>query len=181
MGKNIVILSGSPRKNATTDRLVAAFVEGAESQGHAVSCFRVADMKIGGCKACRHCFEEQGVCVQQDDMSSILQELRKADVLVFASPIYYFSVSAQLKLAIDRTYALLKEGMPIKRAALLATCGDEAEAAAGAVSTFRLICKYMNWEEAGIIIAPGLYNPNDIEGREELEQAKKLGQNIVWS
>ena len=178
MRKNIVILSGSPRKNATTDRLVSAFVEGAESQGHAVSCFRVADMKIGGCIACRYCLENHGLCVLQDDMPSILKELRNADVLVLASPIYYFSVSAQLKLAIDRMYALLEEGMPVKRAALLVTCGDDEAAAAGAVSMFQLICKYMSWEEAGIVITPGLYNPNDIDGREELEKAKTLGQNI---
>ncbi|MCL1941213.1 MAG: flavodoxin family protein [Synergistaceae bacterium] len=179
MRKNIVILSGSPRKNATTDRLVASFIEGAESAGNAVSCFRVADMKIGGCKACRHCFEEQSVCDQQDDMLSIYKELKKADVLVLASPVYFYSVSAQLKLAIDRIYALVKEGMPIKRALLLVTCGDEAEAAAATVLTFRQILKYFKWEEAGIVIAPGLDQPEDIDGREELEQAKKLGQSIV--
>lgn len=56
MGKNIVMISGSPSKGATTDRLVDAFVEGAESTGNAVSSFRMADMKIGGYRGCRHCF-----------------------------------------------------------------------------------------------------------------------------
>ena len=179
MGKNIVVLSGSPRKGATTDRLVNAFVKGAESAGKAVSCFRVADMQIGGCLGCRHCFAEQGVCVQKDDMMIILDALRKADVLVLASPIYYFGVTAQLKLAIDRTYALLKEGMHVKRAAMLITCGSaNPNAAASAISMFRQISELQHWDEAGIIVAPHLHEPDEIDGREELAQAELLGQKI---
>jgi len=178
MSKNIVVLSGSPRKNATTDRLVDAFVEGAEAADNAVTCFRVADMKIGGCLGCGHCFEEQGVCIQKDDMLLILNALRKADVLVLASPVYYFGFTAQLKLAIDRTYALLKERMPVKRAVLLMTCGVGSDAAASSISMFRQISALQKWEEAGIIIAPHLHKPNEIDGREELTQAKDLGQKI---
>jgi multimeric flavodoxin WrbA len=178
MGKNIVVLSGSPRKGATTDRLVDAFVEGAESAGNNVSCFRVADMKIGGCLGCGHCFEEQGVCVQKDDMPPILNALREADVLVLASPVYYFGVTAQLKLAIDRTYALLKERMPVKRAVLLMTCGVGSNAATSAISMFRQISALQKWEEAGIIVAPHLHKPDEIDGRDELTQATHLGQKI---
>jgi multimeric flavodoxin WrbA len=178
MGKNIVILSGSPRKGATTDRLVKVFIRGAESAGNAVSCFRVADMKIGGCRGCGHCFEERGVCIQKDDMSKVLDALRKAEVLVLASPVYYFGVTAQLKLAIDRTYALLREGMPVKQAVLLMTCGADADAAASAISMFRKISALQKWEEAGIIIAPHLHLPDEIDGRDELAQAMRLGQQI---
>lgn len=178
MGKNIVVLSGSPRKGATTDRLVNAFVEGAESAGNTVTCFRVADKNIGGCRGCRHCFEEQGVCVQKDDMIPILDMLRKADVLVLASPVYYFGVTAQMKLAIDRTYALLKEGTPVKRAVLLMTCGAGMNAAASAISMFRQISALQKWKEAGIIVAPHLHEPEDIDGRHELVQAKRLGEKI---
>jgi len=124
MSNSIVLLSGSPRKGGNTDRLAAAFMEGAESAGKTITLFRVADMKIGGCLGCGHCFEEKGVCVQKDDMPEILDALRKADALVLASPVYYFGATAQIKLAIDRTYALLCEKTPIKRAALLMTCGD---------------------------------------------------------
>ncbi|MDR1730638.1 MAG: flavodoxin family protein [Synergistaceae bacterium] len=179
MGKNVVILSGSPRKNATTDRLVRAFVEGAESAGNSVSLFRTADLNIGGCLGCNHCFEDPGACVQRDDMIPILKKLKMADVLVLASPIYYFGLSAQLKVAIDRMYALLSEGMPVRRAALLITCGDVSSAAAdSAVSMFRQISDYLKWEEAGVVIAPQLHDPNDIDGRPELKQAKELGKII---
>jgi len=179
MSKNIVLLSGSPRKGGNTDKLVDAFIAGAESAGKSVTLFRTADMKIGGCLGCSHCFEEKGVCVLKDDMPKILDALREADALVLASPVYYFSVSAQLKLAIDRTYALLSVGTPIKRTALLLTCGDTSEEAAeGAVVTYNQIRTYSKWEDAGIIIATGLDAKDDIVGREELEKAKELGRGI---
>jgi multimeric flavodoxin WrbA len=179
MSDNIVVLSGSPRKNGTTDRLAEAFVAGAKEAGKTVSLFRVADLKIDGCLGCNHCFEEQGVCVQKDDMLSILDALRKADALALASPVYYFGVTAQIKLAIDRFYALLKEGMPVKRAALLMTCGDSSDAAAkSSISMFRQISALQKWEEAGIIVAPRLHSPDEIEGREELTKARELGRII---
>jgi len=179
MSKNIVVLAGSPRKESSTDRLVSAFTEGAKGAGHIVTAFRVADMKIGGCLGCGHCFKEIGVCVQKDDMRTILDALRKADTLVLASPVYYWSVTSQLKSAMDRTYALLKEGTSIKHAALLMTCGyGTDEAANPSIAMFRQTCAYLKWKEAGIVVAPGIHAPQDIDGRPELEQAKKLGMQI---
>ena len=179
MSKKIVVLSGSPRKEGNTERLAAAFIEGAKSAGKSVMVFRAADMKIGGCLGCCHCFEEKGVCIQKDDMASILKALVTADALVLVSPVYYFDMTAQLKLALDRTFALLSVGTPIKKAALLMTCGDDSEKVAnGAVTTYKDICSYSEWEDAGVIIAPGLHKPVEIDGRVELEQARKLGRGI---
>jgi multimeric flavodoxin WrbA len=175
---NIVLLSGSPRRGATTDKLTAAFIEGAAAAGNNVTLFNVSDMKIGGCIGCGHCFKQTGVCIQKDDMQVILDALRKADVLVLATPVYYFSFTAQLKLAIDRTYALLKERTPIKKAALLITCGAGVDAANSTVATFRQIIALQNWKEAGIVIAPRLHAPNDIDGREELNIARRLGEKM---
>ncbi len=179
MSKKIVVLSGSPRKDGNTERLADAFIGAARAAGKEVTLFRVADLKIGGCRGCMHCFQNQGICIQKDDMEPILDALRQADALVLASPVYYFGVTAQIKLAIDRFFALLKEGMPVKRAALLMTCGDGGEsAAASSVGMFRQICAYQKWEEAGIVIAPRLHHPGEIEGRAELEEAKRLGESI---
>ena len=112
-------------------------------------------------------------------MPTILEVLREADALVLASPVYYFSVTAQLKLAIDRTYALLRVGTLLKRAALLITCGDATtDAAEGALVTYKSICAYSKWEDAGVVIAPGLHKPDDITGREELDRARALGRQI---
>jgi multimeric flavodoxin WrbA len=179
MSNNIVILSGSPRKGGNTNLLTEACINGAKTAGKTVTLFRVADLKIGGCHGCGHCLKANGVCVQKDDMSPIIDALRKADALVLSSPVYYFGVTAQLKLVIDRFFALIKEGMPVKRAALLMTCGDETDkAAASSISMFRQICSYQKWQEAGIIIAPRLHNPGDIEGRPEMQQAKLLGDSL---
>jgi NAD(P)H-dependent FMN reductase len=179
MSKSIVVLSGSPRKDGNTIRLTEAFLAGARAANKQTALFQVAGLHIGGCLGCEHCSSHQGVCVQQDDMPPILDALRKADALVLASPVYYFSFSAQIKLAIDRFYALIRVGMPITRAALLMTCGDSSMAAgAPAMASFRQICALQRWEEAGIIIAPGLHTPGEIEGRAELEQARLLGENM---
>ena len=179
MSKHIVVLSGSPRRNGNTDRLVAAFVDGAESAGKKVTLFHTADMDIAGCLGCNHCFEEKGVCVKKDDAQKILDALLEADAYVLASPIYFFSLTAQIRLAIDRTYALLSVGMPAKRSALLVTCGDKRESAAdGAVATYKGMCMHSGREDAGIIIVTGLHDPSDIEGRMELDKARALGREI---
>ena len=179
MSKNIVVLSGSPRKNGNTDKLAAAFVEGAESAGKKVTLFRVADMNIAGCKGCNQCFDGKGRCVQEDDAQIILEALKGADAYVLVSPIYFFSLTAQIRLAIDRTYALLRAEMPATKSALLITCGsDSVSSADGAVATYKGMCKHSGREDAGIIIATGLHGPSEIEGRPELEQARALGREI---
>ena len=185
VSKNIVVLSGSPRKGGNTDKLAAAFVEGVQSAGKNVTLFRVADMKIGGCLACNGCEKEGVMCVQKDDMLKILDALLCADALVFASPVYYFSVSAQIKLAIDRIYALSricdKNGtqITIKRAALLMPCEDTwPETAAGAHEIVDRMCDYYKWENAGSIIVTGVLDPGEIDGRDELEKARELGRKI---
>jgi len=179
MSKNIVVLSGSPRKDGNTDKLTAAFIDGAESSGKKVTLFRVADMKINGCFGCEHCCEEKGVCVQKDDMVSILDALQNADTLVLASPVYYFTITAQLKLALDRTFALNGVRPSVKRTALLMTSGDDdVKVADGAVVMYRNICAFCIWEDAGVIIAGGLHGKDDIVGRNELDKARSLGREI---
>jgi len=180
LSKNILILSGSPRKGGTTDKLVTAFQEGAEASGKSVTLYRTADLTIAGCLGCRCCTNDGGKCVQTDDMTAVLDAFRKADAVVFASPIYYFTVSAQLKLAIDRTYAVPSDKTQIKKSALLLTCGDTSGGAAeGAVVMYKRMLVYRGWEDAGIVLVPGIYRGNvDIDGREELKQAWKLGQDI---
>ena len=179
MGKSVLVLSGSPRKGGGTDKLAAAFKEGAESAGKRVALFRTADLRIAGCLGCGHCFSADGDCALKDDMGAILAEYRKADAVVFASPVYFAGVSAQLKLAIDRANAAPSDRTSIKRCALLLTCGEASgESAGGAISMYKLALGYHKWEDAGVIVAPGLYGKDDIDGRAELERARRLGREI---
>ena len=179
MSNNIVLLSGSPRKGGNTDKLAAAFMQGAESVGKAVTLFRVADMKIGGCMGCNHCMIEGNECVQRDDMTKILGALMKADALVLATPVYFFGATAQLKLAVDRIYSLLRKKMPIKRAALLMTCGARlGDAGESVAAMYSRILQYNGWDNGGVVMASNLHGMNDIDGRDELVTAGKLGREI---
>lgn len=177
MCNNIVVLSGSPRKGGNSEKLVAAFRQGAESAGKTVTVFRTAHMDIGACIGCEYCVKYPGVCTLKDDMTELLQALKQADAVVWASPVYYFSVTAQLKAAIDRMYPLACEGT--KQAALLMTCAYESsDTAEGALVVYRKTIDYYGWKDAGIIIATGVEHVGDIAGHSTLAEARKLGSEI---
>jgi NAD(P)H-dependent FMN reductase len=192
MSNNILILSGSPHKGGNTDQLVGAFSKGAEGSGKTVTLFRVAAMKIGGCLGCNYCFSHDGECIQKDDMPQILAALRTADTVVFASPIYHASVSAQLKAALDRTYAH-KTAMPPelvtkltgrmpdpwKKGVLLLTCASpDTEVAAASIAMYKAILSHSGREDGGIIVAGGVRDHGAIAGNPVLEQAENLGREI---
>lgn len=177
MGKNIVILSGSPRKQGNTAQLIGAFQEGAYAAGNLVQVFSVAHKNIQPCIGCGYCIESPGECSLKDDMAEVLEALHAADVVVWASPVYYFSVTAQLKAAIDRTYPLVNERE--RKAALLLTCADEsADTAEGALAIYKKTIDYYNWHDAGIVIATGVEDVGDICGHEALVLARVLGEEI---
>ena len=98
MSKRILILAGSPRKNGNSAALCRAFARGAEESGHQVETIFLRDKKIGFCLACYHCKKSGGICIIKDDMADILDKMNAADVLVMASPVYFYSVDAQMKL-----------------------------------------------------------------------------------
>ena len=103
----ILILNGSPHRDGSTSEMADALKRGAEEAGHEVVSYNVAHMNIRGCMACEYCREkEKGTCCQKDDMQILYPEILSADMVVFASPIYYFTLSAQLQAVIHRTYAI---------------------------------------------------------------------------
>ena len=105
MGKKVLILSGSPRKGGNSDILCDEFARGAQEVDNEVEKIRVAGKKVHPCSACYYCRDHGGACVHKDDMAEILQKMIDADVLVLASPVYFYSIDAQLKAVIDRTVA----------------------------------------------------------------------------
>ena len=104
MGKNILILEGSPRSNGNSDMLAEAFATGARAKGYDVSVIKVPGYKVNGCFACGMCWSMGTPCVQSDDMEKIFPEIEQADMIVFASPLYFFSWPTQIKSVIDRLY-----------------------------------------------------------------------------
>lgn len=102
MSKKVLILSGSPRKNGNSDILCEQFAKGAKEAEHSVEKIYLQDLKIGGCLACYGC-RNTGICVQKDDMSALLEKLVGADIIVLATPVYFYSMDGQMKTMIDRT------------------------------------------------------------------------------
>ena len=168
----IAVFNGSPRKE-NTFAMIQAFREGAEAAGHEVEEYQVGRMKIAGCLGCEYCHTKgQGNCVQKDDFEKILPAYQEADMIVFASPIYYFSMTAQMEAAIQRVYCV---GKPVKakKAALLLSSGspgvyDAAEA------QFKAYMGYAGIENAGIITANGGENKSEVKLNEIREFAKAL-------
>ncbi len=103
--KNVLILAGSPRKKGNSAALCRMFAQGAEEAGSKVETIFLRDKKIGFCLACYHCRDHGGVCAIKDDMAEILDKMNAADVIVMASPVYFYSVDAQMKALIDRCVA----------------------------------------------------------------------------
>ena len=121
MSKHILILAGSPRKNGNSAALCRAFARGAEESGHQVETVFLRDRKIGYCLACYHCKKSGGICIIKDDMADILDKMNTADVIVMASPVYFYSIDAQMKALIDRRVdKMAEEGLLEEVQALLA-------------------------------------------------------------
>ena len=129
MSKKVLILSGSPRKGGNSDLLCDEFMRGAIDAGCEVEKIRVAEKKIGYCSACYYCQKSGGLCAKKDDMAEILQKMIDADVIVLSSPVYFYSVDAQLKAVIDRTVARWTE-VKDKEFYYIVTCADTEKASA---------------------------------------------------
>lgn len=177
MSKNVLILSGSPRKNGNSDILCDQFAKGAEESGNAVEKIRVSEKKIGYCKGCYAC-KGTGVCAIKDDMADVLQKMIDADVLVLASPVYFYSVDAQLKAVIDRTVARWLE-VKNKEFYYIVTMADESLSSADTtLACFRGYADCVNGAvEKGVIIGNGVYEKGEIENSEAMRNAYEMGKN----
>ena len=111
---NILILSGSPRKDGNTELLAEAFAKGA-AEHHHVEIVSVHDYKVNPCLGCNACFKTDGICAQKDDMALIYEKMSQTDMLVIASPVYFYSISAQLKAVIDRFHNPIRDSFHIKK------------------------------------------------------------------
>ena len=160
-----------------------AFIKGAQSAGHDVTKFETAHKKIGGCKACKTCWSTGRPCTFQDDFDELAPLLESADVLVFATPIYWFSFPAKLKAVLDKMNAYLSPdcNRPLKiKESLLLVCGaDEGlEIFDGIIATYRAIVRYMKWENRGVLTVPNVTEKEDIESTHALIAAEQLGKSL---
>lgn len=177
MSKKVLVFSSSPRKGGNSDLLCDQFMKGAQAAGHAAEKIALRDVKIGFCTGCGFCQAHPGKCSLRDDMDGILQKLVDADVLVLATPVYFYSMCAQLKVLIDRVCPRYTEVVG-KKAYLIATAADPSESALdGTIAGFRgfLGC-LTNVEEAGILRGTGFHAPGEVKGSPILKAAYEMGR-----
>ena len=176
---NILILSGSPRRGGNTELLVEAFVKGA-SQKHHVEVVSVHDYKVNPCMGCNACFKnENNACIQKDDMSLIYDKMAVADMLVIASPVYFYGLSAQLKAVIDRFHNPIRDTFHIKKTALLLVgAASLPELFDGILAQYRLCLNFFKLENAGRVLVRGVKDKGDIQNTEAIQKANELGLNI---
>ena len=177
MKNKIVVLKGSPRANGNSNMLVDEFIRGAKESGHEIVEFDCTKHKVGGCKACDAC-GMAGPCVQKDDFEYIRPHLINCDVILFATPIYYFGMSGQLKNVIDRFYAIHGLMGP-KKVFLFATMGNPNSIVADPViKMYELMCRFLDWIDCGKIIANGISARGSIKTSKFMKLAHELGKNL---
>lgn len=176
---NILILSGSPRKGGNTELLVEAFVKGA-AEHHQVEVVSVRDYKVNPCLGCNACFNSKdNTCAQKDDMAQIYEKMAKADMLVIASPVYFYSISAQLKAVIDRFHNPIRDSFNIQKMALLLVgAASLPELFDAILAEYNLCLNYFHIEDAGKVLVRGVANKGDIQNTNALNEAYQLGKDI---
>lgn len=179
--RKIVVVSGSPRRGGNTELLVEAFVKGARGAGHEVEVFEAGHKKINGCRACQKCYTNGAACVFNDDFNELAPMIEAADTVVFATPLYWFSFTAQVKAAIDKLYALYVGKRDVKVAdTMLMVCAetDQMKDFEGIVRSYELITDYLGWNDLGRILVPEVNNPGDILKTDAPARAEKAGREL---
>ncbi|MEF9876564.1 MAG: flavodoxin family protein [Gordonibacter sp.] len=189
MTKKVLILNGSPRRNGNTAMLVEQFVKGVQDAGNEAERFDVALMDIASCRGCLGGgADPASPCVQKDDMDAVYAAYLKADVIALASPVYCWSITAQLKAALDRLFALMEAGMkagaaapaPQPKSSVLIMPAEDASYRnfAPVVTYYEALAARMGWLDAGRVLVGGMYLAGDIAGSPALDEAYQLGASL---
>mgnify|MGYP002543095302 CR=1 FL=1 len=179
MNKNVLIITSSPRKGGNSETLAASFAKGSADAGNNVETIRLREKNYGFCRGCLSCLKT-GHCVIDDDAVEIAAKMHDADVLVFVTPVYYYSVSGQLKTMLDRANPLFGSDYAFTKAYLLATAAeDETDTAEGTVKAVQgWVDCFERCELAGTIFAGGVNGVGDIAGHPALEKAYQAGKEV---
>jgi len=179
MKKNVLIISASPRKHGNSDLLCDQFLAGAQEAGHQAEKIFLRDRKINYCLACDACKKNGGICAQKDDMAGILDKIIAADVLVLATPVYFYTMNAQMKTLIDRTVAKYPSLGTKDVYIIIAAADSSKEAMERTIEGFRgFFACYSGMTEKGIIYGTGAWQAGDIKGSSAMDEAYAMGKNV---
>lgn len=181
MSKKIVVITGSPRKNGNSAAMADAFIQAAEARGHAVTRFDAALKQVGGCRACETCFKTGKACSFDDDFNTVAPAILEADAVVFVTPVYWYSIPAQIKGVIDRLYSFVVGGKDIagKDCALITCCEeDDLSVMDGVRVPLERSAALMKWNMVGEVLVPGVLNPDDVEKTDGRARAAALAEKF---
>ena len=181
MGKKIVVITGSPRKGGNSFAMTDAFIKAAEAKGHTVTRFDAAMQKVGGCRACQTCYKTGKACSFDDDFNVIAPSILEADAVVFTTPVYWYSVPAQIKGVIDRLFSFCIAGKPVagKECALITCCEeDDMSVMDGVRIPYEKTAALLQWKSVGEVLIPGVLNVGDIDNTDGCKQAAALADKL---
>jgi multimeric flavodoxin WrbA len=179
VNKNVLVLSSSSRRGGNSDLLCDQFISGAQETGHHAEKIFLKDKKINYCTGCGTCIDRKGKCSQKDDMAEVLDKMVAADVIVMATPVYFYTMCGQMKTLIDRTCARYTE-LSNKQFYFIVTAADNSiPAMERTVEEFRGFTYCLDApEEKGIIYGTGAWNKGEIKGLPAMEEAFKTGMSV---
>ena len=175
----IIVLTGSPNRKGSTNLLADCFRQGAQEAGHTVELIDTAHANIHPCTGCIRC-GYQGPCVQEDDVEDIRRKILQADMLVFATPLYYYGMSAQLKTMIDR-FCAFNGSIQHKhmKSALLAVAWNSDDWTFTALEAhYKTLVRYLNLQDMGMVLGAGCGTPDMTKHSPFPQQAYQLGNRL---
>lgn len=174
--KNILILSGSPCRGGNSDVLCDRFMKGAQEAGNNVEKINVASKKIGYCRACYFCKNHAGACAIKDDMAEILDKMLAADIIVMASPVYFYAIDAQLKAVIDRSVARWLEFKDKEFYYIMTAAEDSDDVMDCTLECFHGFARCLEGSvERGVIYGKGVYEKGEILNHPAMQEAYEMG------
>lgn len=177
--KKVLILSSSPRRGGNSDLLCDEFMRGTKEAGHEVTKMNIACLNIAHCKACYYCRKHNGECLIKDDMTEVMQAMIDADVLVLATPVYFYSLDAQLKTVIDRSLARWREVENKEMYYIMTAADSDKQAMDATLASLRGYASCVSGaEEKGIIYGTGVYEMGTVKNTPAFKQAYQMGKNI---
>jgi multimeric flavodoxin WrbA len=188
MAVKVTTILGSPRERGNTATVLGLFEELMTQQGHQVDRIHIVDYQVKGCLGCQACqrASQELACSQQDDAVGIFRRMIASDAVIYATPLYTYGFTAQMKALIDREYCLVTGSGPEyrsllkgKRSALLVTCGGGIEENADLIQTvFDREGQYQEWNIVGMYVVPHCTTPDEL-GREALDTARQMADDIT--
>lgn len=177
--KNVLVLSGSPRVHGNSSLLCDEFIKGAQEAGHKTEKINITRKKVAGCLGCNVCYKNDGVCIQKDDMVEIREKMEQADVIVLSSPIYFYSMTSQMKAVIDRTYAFYSNLKGKTFYFILSCAAPEESFTETMLASLRgFTCCVPEAKEGGILMGINTNEAGDVKDRQIMKDAYEMGKNI---